>query len=526
MLDAVLAAYLDSLTEREFDAPFLTLLRAMGFEEIHFTHGDAEFGKDFIAKKEVDGQRVQFAFQNKAGRVSQSTWRSELQPQVLEALTTGLSHPNFDKTLPRQVIAVTSGRFSNNAAISAQAFNTDMVPRLRGARPIEVWDQEKLIPLLKKHGLEGVHPANSAGYRAFAKFFELYGRLSDRLATPRELERYSREWMVVPGDPDPSLNRLMFRAVCEASILSKRLADLKEHYLAAHLWVCALRAVWWLAHSTGTLSRSSRGAADACLAMFKGHARVYCDDVSALSGDETGAMCSGQGAFITYPVTCARFLELVSLLVLLEESDDNANSARLAQFLQREPGCARPPSDAQAISLVLATLALVKTGRRDQAASLLKGVVKWVCDRLEQSQGLADLEAEPTDEFCALVFGCGRNQSYLATTLVDIAAFLGDGGLYSDIVNDFLAVDAVPQCYVPKDTPGQYQLDGEDVLQFPNLEFRDELAAGQAHGEHLTEHAASYLAQREKRPIDLLIIATVLRDRHFPTIWPSLSAKA
>ena len=71
MLDDAVGAFLDSVTERGFDQPFLALLRASGFEEVAWVHGPQEFGKDFVAKK--DGE--QWTFQSKAGDINQSDWR-------------------------------------------------------------------------------------------------------------------------------------------------------------------------------------------------------------------------------------------------------------------------------------------------------------------------------------------------------------------------------------------------------------------------------------------------------------------
>ena len=40
MLDTLLDDYLANLSnERDFDAPFLALLSALGFYDVHFTHG-------------------------------------------------------------------------------------------------------------------------------------------------------------------------------------------------------------------------------------------------------------------------------------------------------------------------------------------------------------------------------------------------------------------------------------------------------------------------------------------------------
>ena len=44
MIDAVVANFIDSVGEREFDAAFMALLRSRGFYDIHFTHGNYEFG--------------------------------------------------------------------------------------------------------------------------------------------------------------------------------------------------------------------------------------------------------------------------------------------------------------------------------------------------------------------------------------------------------------------------------------------------------------------------------------------------
>ena len=62
MLNDVVEHYLDSLEEREFDVPFIALLRSLGYFDIHFLHGSFEFGKDFIAKARIEGSETQFAF--------------------------------------------------------------------------------------------------------------------------------------------------------------------------------------------------------------------------------------------------------------------------------------------------------------------------------------------------------------------------------------------------------------------------------------------------------------------------------
>src|SRR5687767_8521422 len=105
MLRSVVESYLDSLIEREFDAPLLAMLASRGFYDIHLTHGVFEFGKDVIAKRRSSepGAVEQYAIQSKGGNIGLGDWRL-IRPQVEEAHDNNLSHPNFDTTLPRVAV--------------------------------------------------------------------------------------------------------------------------------------------------------------------------------------------------------------------------------------------------------------------------------------------------------------------------------------------------------------------------------------------------------------------------------------
>jgi hypothetical protein len=101
VLRNVLEDYLNSIKdERLFDSPFLSLLPAMGFRDVHYTHGGAEFGKDFIAKWVSDeGESIQYSFQLKAGNTDQPYWRDKVQGQMLEAVLSPRSHPHLGRFL-------------------------------------------------------------------------------------------------------------------------------------------------------------------------------------------------------------------------------------------------------------------------------------------------------------------------------------------------------------------------------------------------------------------------------------------
>src|SRR4051812_43203654 len=108
MLDAIVANFVDTVSERGFDAPFLALLRARGFYDIHFMHGGYEFGKDFIAKLGEAGVERQYVFQSKAGNFNLGGWAAAA-PQIELLRHSELAHPNFDSLLPRQAVFVMTG---------------------------------------------------------------------------------------------------------------------------------------------------------------------------------------------------------------------------------------------------------------------------------------------------------------------------------------------------------------------------------------------------------------------------------
>src|SRR5207244_5826618 len=116
MLDNAIAGFLAAVTEREFDEPLLALLRARGFDDIHYLHGSVEFGKDVIAKAEREGERTQFVIQSKAGDVNLGGWTS-IAGQLDLLRNDRHAHPNFNETLPRQAVLLLTGRLTGGAAL-------------------------------------------------------------------------------------------------------------------------------------------------------------------------------------------------------------------------------------------------------------------------------------------------------------------------------------------------------------------------------------------------------------------------
>jgi hypothetical protein len=247
MLSNVLGAYLDGSKERELDLPFVLLLPALGFHDVHLTHGAVEFGTDVIAKKREDGREVQYAFQSKAGDINLRKWRNDVRGQ-LESAQAGVVHPNFDDTLDRQVVLVTSGELNNAASVEMQRWNDDRSAR-NGIRPVPVWSKQNLLEFLLEHGLSGVHRATAGGFGEFGRFFLTYSRALEGVITVREIERYSRQW----ADADIDPQRRLLLAAIESEVLAQQCLARGLVYEAIQFHLARLRLLCKLAYGDGAV---------------------------------------------------------------------------------------------------------------------------------------------------------------------------------------------------------------------------------------------------------------------------------
>mgnify|MGYP000973117433 FL=1 len=145
MLVAAFESWIDSITERGFDEAFLSLLRANGYYDVHFTHGAYENGRDVIAKLTENGRTIQCAFQNKAGDVSGAGW-DRIFSQLYQLVRMPPGHPAFDPALPRRCLLVTTGRLVGKAPACAASFRRDMASQ---GVEFDVMDRERLIEHLE-----------------------------------------------------------------------------------------------------------------------------------------------------------------------------------------------------------------------------------------------------------------------------------------------------------------------------------------------------------------------------------------
>lgn len=503
MLRDVLENYLDQLSEREFDAPFLAILRSLGFFDIHPLHGQFEFGKDFIAKREENGEVKQYSLQSKAGDLDLRKWR-ELRNQLEEIRTTVLSHPNFDQALPRRTVLVTTGRLIGEAPLSAQQYGHYVEGK--GDGTFETWERDRLAEYIEDSpavGLAGQMPDELLG---------LIGSIGAGSTTTREIERFSRRWL--------DNHRPLESSVVECLVLASRLRERNRLDLAAYATLCLGRSTAARWHA----DRAEDDFLDLAPRAFVHYATLLWERCGAEALDAEELADSGEfSSFATYPVRCLRIAEILALLAfwLLRESDPRSRDVvnYLLVLAKSNPGLAHPISDNWAISLVLVGAVL---GKRDERLTerWLREVTKWIADHYDQAPGLAGIDSDETTELEWLLGRAtngssdGARPSLLATAVLDIEAILEIQAAYDTSRHEFLAVDIHQQVVEFVDNLGQYQRDGDGVAQSADNTYEDSWNPSDewkvAAHHRRARPTALELSGREWQQ---LAISLVLRDR-------------
>ena len=525
MLTDAIASYVNSLTEREFDAPFMALLRLQGFTDIHFLHGSFEFGKDFIAKGIDEGKQTQFLFQSKAGNIDLTDW-SALRGQIDMLRTDSLAHPNFDMNLPRKAILVVTGRLVGGAPLAAQQY----AEHLRGLGEIQftTWDRDSLIDMLARD------PVCLSG--SSLELLQILGSQHDQLNFT-VLERYSRSWIRT------AWNTQNLRDSLEAAVIASHCRRSNRLDLACYIALMLLRSTLATIHSL----RPAPETAIVSVATAKAQFRHYGLDLwSECEGRflEPDAILWSDGSplpFVSYPVRCMQVLELLGMLGLLERDIDPNNqispkvAAYLEQFIEANVGTTHLPSDRWAVSLVPPTLLIAASAKTATAQSFLTVSTKWIADCYDEgSFGLAHAHATPAEE-AAYFLGSPfdfielreRSESLAASTILDLACVLELEELYNTARNEFLAVDIVLPVIETDDDQGQYCLHAGSYTFEPNMPYEEywKPTEGWRNSPHHSRGVEVLYPESIGSSWDQLAMSCVLRDRFFVKSWRRLLYK-
>jgi restriction endonuclease len=532
MLRNVLEDYLSSIREREFDYPLSALLQSMGFYDIHFTHGRVEFGKDFIAKKVDGGTEYQYAIQSKRGNINQHLWRNEIKGQLEEAVELDLSHPQFNTSLPRKVILVTTGRLSDNARLITQEFKRKFESE-RQVEELIFWEQEQLIQYSEEYGLTGIYQNTAKGLGGLGQFYLTYSKAINGILSDREIEEFSRLWL----DDDLDYRKRIFRAAIEADIIAAMLTDKQRTYEALITQLGLARIIMKATYENDDpfiVEIFEELLSDTILPLSRQFFNQFKSDWEE-AGKSLIRLCFGNCYFpmLDYLVWCARSLEVASLYAFLtdEAAEKDETIAFIVDFIETEEGSGHIPGDRYAVTVIWPALALLRAGRTDKAIALVQRSLVWLCDKVEQGAGIAYWDAEEYQETVTLLghpFDFIKLEEhgsyYLATVVSDLAAFIGDKKFYEDVENDLAACEVAYTYWQFPDTEGLFTIDTEDCTAYANVPFHSSIERFEdyEYAEHIKYEPDSFRIIEKAGIKSLTLLSIFLKDRYFPKAWKQI----
>jgi hypothetical protein len=498
-LHELASLFLERVSEREFDAALLALLVHNGFYDLHFTHGAFEFGKDVIAKKadQKTGAVSQYAIQSKGGDIGLSEWRG-IRPQMLEAASNTLAHPNFDPNLPRIAVLATTGRLKGGAILEAQETKRNVAAGFDVE--VQFWDNETFTDWLTLDPTLSLHNQSSS-------FYDVLHSVQRGTITEPELEMYTRNWL-----PNPPEANDLHSATIELCILSEELRATGRVDLAALTSLHLLRGAW--AHAEGG-ARPELG--ETAIGLFLEHAQNILKATQPLLDDplSLARQAASTMGLLTYPVMTLRISEILALATLAVDLEPSLGDGwdvlpheAVATLASSHPGTARPVSDDFGASVLIVTTALM---RMDSALArrYTRQCAQWVLDRHDPEHaglGLAGISEDARTATERLIGGSltftqvdRRTSSYLATVLLDLAVACQDAELLEAMRQNFDALEVVPCATRAEDKRAFWKRGGTAVIPVPRV--------------HISR--AIFSPEDEQLPVlDKLALLLVTRSRH------------
>lgn len=508
MLRNVIDDYLTSTKELQFFLPFIELLQLRGFYDVHLLHGVSEYGKDVIAKSRNGEVVTQYSFQLKAGDVNLSRFRSEIQPQLVEALTNRLSHPNFDRSLPYHVIFVCTGIIKSSASIAFQEFNTYVIETLR-AGSVETWEKPQLTADFLTIGIDPFFELHRSPEFA-GRFFKLYSQISnDEILSCYDLEAYTKYWLTL--DWINAINRL--QVFFEAYFFSKLLYEKGRHYEASLMVASLVRVL--------LKNRTFESYRDIIQEYFDQIVLSHLQKASDVYDTAKPYVLEFEGVFAIFyhPRSCLHTLELLSLFMLTSPMSNKDVEAFFLRALDEQRGSHRIISDNYAITIVLVCLALLRLNETDRLKRFLNNVCTWLCDRTGEC-GIApigtDLQGEIEQLLSEHLEGLSfqtHSGGFSACACLDMSYIIGDKLFFEGIANDLRAVEAILEFYHVLADEALFIHDHEQITT--SIDGGFSLEYGQDYSKMIAhEGKANKVSIRDK---SLLYLSFLLRDRYFPT---------
>lgn len=236
MLERLIEAWLDSASERSYQAPFCQMLAAEGHHVIHSTrHSPIEFGKDVIT---IARDGVPCAFQlkgNPGGRLTQEQLR-EIKPQLLELVTQPIVYPGVPHTTHRCYL-VTNGLTDEAVHRALSDINSELERLGFGQNRIELKERGYLLEMATRLG-PSLWPSEIEDLNVF---LELLAHRGDDFLPTKKLHKLLQRTLQLDETSNERVKKAdLRRRVTSAALLTavalRAFSQCENHFATIAAW--------------------------------------------------------------------------------------------------------------------------------------------------------------------------------------------------------------------------------------------------------------------------------------------------
>ncbi len=231
MIEKLLENWLDSASERSYQAVFVQMLSAQGYRVVHSTrHTAMEFGKDVLAVS-PDGQGCAYQLKGTpGGRLGLREFRSDIQDQLVQLMSMAIVFPGFPEG-PHKSFLVNNGYFQEEVQRSADDLN-----RMPYPSKLTLIARGDLLSWCKEFGT-ALWPSELRDTRALLELF--LSDPSDILPTEKLSQLLLQILAIDPSEKSPTkpeFERLVTSAALLTGIATSPFAERENHFAVVSAW--------------------------------------------------------------------------------------------------------------------------------------------------------------------------------------------------------------------------------------------------------------------------------------------------
>ena len=514
--EKIIRQFLLEILEKDLYEPIRDIFSAMGYES-RITHGHSELGKDLVATKKGLHNVV---ITVKKGDIEKKRWDSEIHPQLMQMMESPLNISGVEESLPRKPLLIVSGK--PKLLVSQLLAHHRNYMEKHGENPIEVWDIETLTKKIHKHLLN----VSLVGNDYFEDIQRLVLSISEKSFNKAEFLNFIEKHMLIEKF---SVFKLSFCYVL------RRSEHVNNPYAFFTFAEFALMQFWKIVYSKKDYSIAYKF--DELHELYIDGLENWVESIDELLHKEYGLYDStnhGLNEFMEYPLRVydtLRRLSYLSLHYLVNRQEEFKQTAeRIESMIRNNYSASKSPLcefNYNDLGITLTVLHL--SDRTEFAKEWLLDIADFIIVQSVTGHKLLPLGSEINDitEFL-IPTPFVETDSHLLFLILEFSLIFDYEKTYH-LIRPHIGTKLFLKIKVMPSTENENEIYEKDLLHSGIIRIKDIQPTWAEFkilvNKLILQNTRVYSPMKETRPLLLILVSNIFRDRYFPDVWRNLLGK-